>query len=85
MVRSLLPFSQIISQLRFMHLRSSRLSILHICAGGGQPGQLLEFERKDVWDIKFADDNPDLFACMEKTRMYVFRGTDPEEPVTSSG
>ena len=23
-------------------------------------------------------DNPDLFAMMEKTRMYIFRGSDPE-------
>ena len=30
-------------------------------------------------------DNPDLFAMMEKTRMYIFRGTDPEEPIISSG
>lgn len=51
----------------------------------GIVGQLFDFERKDVWDIKWADDNPELFACMEKTRMYVFRGLEPEEPVTSSG
>ncbi len=34
--------------------------------------------------MKWADDNPELFAMMEKTRMYIFRGLDPEEPVTSS-
>ena len=28
--------------------------------------------------MKWADDNPDLFAIMEKTRMYIFRGLDPE-------
>ena len=27
------------------------------------------FERKDVWDVRWADDNPNLFAMMEKTRM----------------
>lgn len=32
-----------------------------------------------------SQDNPDLFAMMEKTRMYIFRGTDPEEPVINSG
>lgn len=37
-----------------------------------------KFERKDVWDMKWANDNPDLFAMMEKTRMYVFRNLDPE-------
>jgi WD repeat-containing protein 35 len=29
------------------------------------------FERKDVWDVRWADDNPELFAMMEKTRMYI--------------
>lgn len=41
-------------------------------------GEQLKFERKDVWDMKWANDNPDLFAVMEKTRMYVFRNLDPE-------
>ena len=36
-------------------------------------GGVLKFERKDVWDMKWAADNPDLFAMMEKTRMYIFR------------
>ncbi|KAG2494620.1 hypothetical protein HYH03_007139 [Edaphochlamys debaryana] len=56
-------------------------------AQGGGPntmGEHLSFERKDAWDMRWADDNPELFAMMEKTRMYIFRGLDPEEPVTSS-
>jgi hypothetical protein len=28
---------------------------------------------------------PQLLAIMEKTRMYIFRGMEPEEPVLSSG
>ncbi|XP_062892582.1 WD repeat-containing protein 35 isoform X2 [Mobula hypostoma] len=48
-------------------------------------GEQLKFERKDVWDMKWANDNPDLFAMMEKTRMYVFRNLDPEEPIQTSG
>lgn len=44
-----------------------------------------KFERKDVWAMKWASDNPDLLAIMEKTRMYVLRGLDPEEPIVSSG
>eukprot|EP00798_Chlamydomonas_sp_ICE-L_P009063 gene9063-16189_t len=51
---------------------------------GGVQGEHLTFERKDAWDMLWADDNPELFAMMEKTRMYIFRGLDPEEPVTSS-
>jgi WD repeat-containing protein 35 len=33
----------------------------------------------------WAEDYPELCVMMEKTRMYVYRGTDPEEPVLSSG
>ncbi|KAI4804690.1 hypothetical protein KUCAC02_026309 [Chaenocephalus aceratus] len=51
-------------------------------ASAGDPSK---FERKDVWDMKWAKDNPDLFAMMEKTRMYVFRNLDPEEPIQTSG
>ncbi|XP_032575811.1 WD repeat-containing protein 35 [Drosophila sechellia] len=42
-------------------------------------------ERKDVWAVSWAKDNPLLLALMEKTRMYIFRGNDPEEPVSCSG
>ena len=31
-----------------------------------------------MWDMKWAHDNPELFAMMEKTRMYIFRNLDPE-------
>ena len=59
---------------------------LSLMQGGaaGTIGEHLAFERKDAWDMRWADDNPELFAMMEKTRMYIFRGLDPEEPVTSS-
>ena len=42
------------------------------------------FERRDVWDLCWAADNPELFALMEKTRMYIFRNLEPEEPVVCS-
>ena len=42
------------------------------------------FERRDVWDLCWAMDNPELFALMEKTRMYIFRNLEPEEPVVCS-
>ncbi|XP_063298196.1 WD repeat-containing protein 35 [Pelobates fuscus] len=54
-------------------------------AGQQLTGEKLNFERKDVWDMQWANDNPDLFAVMEKTRMYVFRNLDPEEPIQTSG
>lgn len=43
------------------------------------------FERKDVWDIRWAEDDPLLFAAMEKTRMLIVRGVTAEEPIASSG
>merc|ERR1719375_1012597 len=49
-----------------------------------QANRQLEFERKDVWNMRWASDNPDLFAIMEKTRMYIVRGLQPEEPVLSN-
>ncbi|KAI8616049.1 WD repeat-containing protein 35 [Chytriomyces sp. MP71] len=48
-------------------------------------GKLLEIERKDVWDIEWAHDNPESFAIMEKTRMFIFENNVAEEPVTCSG
>ena len=44
-----------------------------------------KLERRDVWALVWASDNPDLLAIMEKTRMYVIRGSEPEEPIQSSG
>ena len=69
---------------------NSILSILDLDSSkegteGSTYGKLLDFERKDAWDLQWADDNPDLFAVMEKTRMYVFRNLHPEEPCQSSG
>eukprot|EP00771_Trimastix_marina_P000022 gnl/Trimastix_PCT/1017.p1 GENE.gnl/Trimastix_PCT/1017~~gnl/Trimastix_PCT/1017.p1 ORF type:complete len:1177 (-),score=415.03 gnl/Trimastix_PCT/1017:129-3659(-) len=51
----------------------------------GATGLRLDFERKDCWDLKWSDDYPNIFAVMEKARMYIIRGTDPEEPLNSSG
>eukprot|EP00736_Rhodelphis_marinus_P014135 Rmarinus@m.4538 len=81
-----------------LNCNSQRLSIIDIHGvlsffdldaraedGSGRLGLHLPLERKDVWDMCWADDNPELFAMMEKTRMYIFRGLDPEEPVMSSG
>ena len=32
-------------------------------------GELMKFERRDVWDVLWSEDSPDLFAMMEKSRM----------------
>lgn len=41
-------------------------------------------DRRDVWDMKWATDNPSYLAVMEKMRMYVLKDGSPEEPITSS-
>ena len=46
---------------------------------------IASFERKDVWDMKWSTDNPELFSMMERNFLYIFRGLDPEEPINSSG
>ncbi len=81
-----------------LNCNSTRLSIIDIngvltlfdldARAEGAKGALgvhLKLERKDAWDMLWSDDNPELFACMEKTRMYIFRGLNPEEPVSSNG
>lgn len=61
------------------------LTMYNIEVKGPDPaGRQLELERKDVWNMRWASDNPDLFAIMEKTRMYIIRGLQPEEPVLSN-
>ncbi|KAJ3613075.1 hypothetical protein NHX12_019331 [Muraenolepis orangiensis] len=78
-----------------LNCNSSRLAVIDVSGvltlldvearDSGPTGDPSKFERKDVWDMKWANDNPDLFAMMEKTRMYVFRNLDPEEPIQTSG
>ncbi|GKT34964.1 WD repeat protein 35 like protein, partial [Aduncisulcus paluster] len=43
------------------------------------------FQRKEVWCVHFSHDCDDLFAVNEKTRLYTYRHTSPEEPVVCSG
>ncbi|GMF25436.1 unnamed protein product [Phytophthora fragariaefolia] len=64
------------------------LTIMEVGAAGSlntTQGKMLNFEKKDAWDVVWAEDNPELFVMMEKARMYVYRGLEPEEPVSSSG
>jgi WD repeat-containing protein 35 len=48
-------------------------------------GRKLPLERRDVWDVLWAEDNDELLCVMEKNKMVVFRGEAAEEPVVSSG
>jgi len=51
----------------------------------GPPGMTLDFEKTDVWDVKWSTDNPELCAIMEKTRMHIMQNMQIEEPILSSG
>ena len=61
--------------------------------GGEGPGSrksassaFLRFERKDAWDVLWAEDDPHLFAAMEKTRLYCYgKSLEAEEPVVCPG
>ena len=85
---SCLSIIDVTGLLQFLDLDGTHgggLDVSQIQSGSGKEGELIRFERKDVWDMKWASDNPDLFAMMEKTRMYIFRHLEPEEPILSAG
>ena len=48
-------------------------------------GKRMNVERKDVWDMKWSEDDPNMLVIMEKTKMVVFHGEVAEDPVVSSG
>ena len=42
-------------------------------------------EGKDVWSILWSTDNPLSFVKMEKSRLYIMKGLEPEEPIPTNG
>ena len=36
------------------------------------------FKRNDVWSVLWAEDNPDIFVTMEKTKMHIFKDVTAE-------
>lgn len=51
---------------------------------GDAYGKKLAIDRKDVWDMQWSEDDPEMFVIMEKTKMIVFHNETAEEPVLSS-
>jgi WD repeat-containing protein 35 len=45
----------------------------------------LEFEKKDVWDVKWAADDPESLSFMEKSRLHTVRGVTGDEPMQTEG
>lgn len=39
---------------------------------------------QDVWDVCWASDDPEALAVMEKGRLVVLRGSEADEPISSS-
>ncbi|KAF5296919.1 hypothetical protein FQA39_LY12276 [Lamprigera yunnana] len=78
-----------------INYNSTRLSVIDITgsltvldisdSSLNQDGEDIRLERKDVWAMKWSSENPQLLAVMEKTRMYVFKGIYPEEPISAVG
>ncbi|UJR15120.1 hypothetical protein I4U23_002085 [Adineta vaga] len=46
---------------------------------------ITNFKKSDVWNVVWANDLPDSFAIMEKTKISFVRGTETEEAVPCSG
>jgi hypothetical protein len=46
---------------------------------------VLNFQWKDCWSFKWADDHPNMFCLMDKTRLYTFLNYEPQENFASSG
>ncbi len=40
---------------------------------------------RDVWDMRWAEDNDNMLCFMEKTKMTILNGEVADEPVASSG
>jgi WD repeat-containing protein 35 len=55
------------------------LSFFEMDSQGG--GTVLDYEKNEVWQIKWSDDDPLQIAYMEKSRMYTMKGLEPEEPL----
>lgn len=69
----------------YLNFDCSKLAVVDF---GGNLGMLslnqdkftsISFERKDVWDLMWSAEDPNLFAVMEKSKMVVFRDLEPED------
>ncbi len=45
----------------------------------------MNVDRKDVWDMRWSEDDSDMVVIMEKTKMMVFNNETAEDPCVSSG
>ncbi len=52
---------------------------------GQSCGKRMNIDKKDVWDVKWAEDNDEMLCIMEKTKLIIYRGEVAEDPIVSSG
>jgi len=62
-----------------------RLSVASLSTSSMKTSTLRRYERKDVWSVLWARDDPHSLCLVEKTRIYVMRNGELEEPILSSG
>ena len=48
-------------------------------------GEKLKFEKKDVWSVKWSDQDDPTFAFLEKNRLNIIKNLEPEEVLTCNG
>ncbi|XP_022697490.1 WD repeat-containing protein 35-like [Varroa jacobsoni] len=63
---------------------SGNLSLYGIESDSSKANQV-DFHRKDVWDVRWAWDEPELFAYMEKTRLVIVHRLETEDATTCAG
>jgi WD repeat-containing protein 35 len=64
---------------------SGHLSVAFLSTSSMKTSTIRKYDRKDVWNVSWARDKPNIMAIMEKTRMYGMRNGELKEPVISSG
>ncbi|KAL4456550.1 hypothetical protein ABPG74_000657 [Tetrahymena malaccensis] len=58
------------------------LNILKITPQGDE---LLPFEKKECWFVKYSEDIPESFVFMERSRMYIVNDQTAEDPIITEG
>ena len=73
---SMLTIISMDNELRILKIDKSTFSVITKSA------QFEVFERNNVWDFIWATDDSSSFALMEKSKLYIFKYMEPEEPIT---
>lgn len=50
-----------------------------------EPGKLIDFEKKEVWDFCWSLDHVDSFAVVEKSKLMLYFDFEPDESIESYG